>query len=90
MNNMQDIEFDADKKRHTEILYSPTSKGGFIIKFLKNIGITDSTTINVILLGLSGILFGLTIFIYAGTLGGNKRDLPAESRALLILSGTQR
>lgn len=83
---MQGIEFEEDKNYQglkVETLSAPSARGGFIIKLLAKVGIEDKSTANIILLGIVAIFFGITIYIYAGVLGGN---VPTKQSAEAIMS----
>lgn len=71
---MQGIEFEEDKNYQglkTQTLSTPVAKKGFLLKLLEKAGITDKSTANLILLSIAAIFFGITIYLYAGILGGN-------------------
>lgn len=72
---MQGIEFEENNNLHDELntqtLSTPFAKQGFIIKLLEKTGVTDKSTVNLILLSIAAIFFGITIYLYAGILGGN-------------------
>lgn len=69
--NMQGIEFEDDRNLSglvTKMVVKPASGQSSMIRILAKVGIEDKTTANYILLGVSVVFFGVTIFLYAGIL----------------------
>ncbi len=85
---MQGIEFEVDEASSTGVQYTEKKKST-MVGFLARIGVSDATTANIMLLAVAAILFGITIFIYAGVLVKPERDLRAEARAILIMQNAQ-
>ncbi len=83
---MQGIEFETDKSLDMITPRGPVSpKKGAILKLMAKLGIDDIVTANYILFGISVILIGVTIFLYAGLLAKSKIDPAAEAQAILIM-----
>mgnify|MGYP001613080673 CR=1 FL=1 len=71
---MQGIEFEEDKNYQglkAQALAPVMEKQGFIMKLVMKTGVTDRATVNLILLAVAAIFFGITIYLYAGILGNN-------------------
>ncbi len=86
---MQDIKFETDRSFDINLSRNTVStKGGFILKLLAKLGISDTVTTNYILFGMAVILIGITIFMYAGILKDPTIDRVAEARAILIMQNS--
>lgn len=75
---MQGIEFEEDKDYQglkAKTFATPVAKQGFIMKQLERMGIADKATANFILLGVAMVLFGVTIFLYAGILSDGAKSI---------------
>lgn len=82
---MQGIEFETDNASSSPQKNLPTEKTSAMVELLLKFGVRDTSTANYILLGTAGILLGTTIFIYAGLLGEQKKDMGLDTRAVLIM-----
>lgn len=80
---MQGVEFEEDRgyKTFTESRQITASRPSMMVKLLYGLGVTDATVANYILLGIAGLLFGATIFLYASILGDSA---PSKQDAQLI------
>ncbi len=93
---MQGIEFEEDKDfsgLKAKAIEPTVTRQGFIMKFLEKGGISDKTTGNFILLGISMIFFGVAIFLYAGLFGKNipsKENTQQITAQLRVLKEMQR
>lgn len=91
---MQGIEFEDDKNMgglSTKASQVPTEKQSFMLKLLEKAGIKDKATANMILLAIAGVCFGVTIYLYAGLLGGgNASKLTPEQiqEQINLMQGT--
>ena len=72
---MQGIEFETDNASSSPQKNIPTEKTSAMVELLLKFGVRDTSTANYILLGTAGILFGTTIFFYAGVLGEQKKEI---------------
>ena len=86
---MQGIEFETDNTSSSPQKNTSTQKTATLGQWLLKFGLKDTTTANYILLGTAGILLGSTIFIYAGLLGEQKKDMSLDARAVLIMKGNR-
>ena len=75
---MQGIEFETDNASSSPQKNIPTEKTSAMVELLLKFGVRDTSTANYILLGT-------TIFIYAGLLGEQKKDMGLDARAVLIM-----
>lgn len=82
---MQGIEFETDQGSTTT--YSMTPKKSGMLELLSKVGVDDTATANFILLGIVAVFFGITIFLYAGIIGGRTVDPAADARAILLMQG---
>ena len=82
---MQGIEFDEDNNLQglkTQTLSTEVEKGGFIVRLLTKVGIADKATANLVLLSLVAILFGFTLYLYAGIMDNSAPvELSPEQKA---------
>lgn len=83
---MQGIEFEDDKNMSglsMKAPQAPAEKQSFMMKLLEKVGIKDKATANFILLAIAVIFFAITIYLYAGILGGNtpSKLTPEEMQA---------
>lgn len=83
---MQDIEFETDKN----YLGGTYSQGGAdspqksaMAQWLTKLGVTDPSLANYILVGVAGIFFGVTIFLYAGALSEPEKDWSLDARVIM-------
>lgn len=88
---MQGIEFEDDKNMSgisAKAPQVPVGKQSFMMKLLEKMGITDKATANFILLGIAVVFFAITIYLYAGVLGGSGKShklTPEQMQAQLKL-----
>lgn len=68
---MQNIEFEEENSYQIKDVIV---KQSFMKSILSKVGISEPMTANYVLLGVAVVLFGVTIFMYAGLLG-NKVDV---------------
>lgn len=68
---MQNIEFEEENSYQIKDVIA---KQSFMKSLLSKAGISDPMTANYVLLGIAVVLFGITIFMYAGLLG-NEADV---------------
>ncbi len=81
---MQGMEFETDNYAST----SSEERTPIMLRWLSMIGINDTATANFILISITAIFFGITIFTYAGALAEPKVDRAAEARAILIMQNS--
>ena len=84
---MQGIEFETDQTSRVASTshYVTPKKESMMVRLLAKVGIEDTITANFVLLGIVGLMFGITIFLYAGILGESKIDRAAEARAIQLM-----
>lgn len=68
---MQNIEFEEENSYQIKDVIA---KQSLMKSILSKVGISDPMTANYVLLGVAVVLFGVTIFMYAGLLG-NEADV---------------
>lgn len=71
---MQGIEFEEDKsyQNFTAEQQASALRPSTMVRLLLKLGIPDPAVANYILLGVAGIFFGITIFLYAGIFAEQK------------------
>lgn len=82
---MEGVEFEEQtgySRPSSNGSYDSNERKSFFFKLFEKIGVVDKTTVNLILLALMAIFFGITIFLYAGILAGNKYDPVLEAQAI--------
>lgn len=89
---MQGIEFETDKS-YAPSSYAqqgtPSQQAPMMARWLMGIGITDLATANYVLIGMTGVGLGVTIFLYANALAEPKKDLSLDARAILIMQNSR-
>lgn len=77
---MQEIEFETDKGYDAGSANAQSKS--MMVRWLANIGITDTAMANYILIGMAGIFFGVTIFLYADALSEPAKDWSLDARVI--------
>lgn len=68
---MQNVEFETDQIPGAT--NHPAKKEAWMVQMLMKMGVPSAGLANVILLAVAILFFGLTIWLYAGLLGGPKQ-----------------
>lgn len=74
---MENIKFEVDQSPRMNL---STTKESALAKWIVKLGITDNiTTANYILVGITALFIGITIFIYARILFSNPKQTPSSA-----------
>ena len=86
---MEGIEFEIEEELKKETAAErlvASDKSGPLVKLVLKMGGKDPVVANIILLAISAVFFGVTIYLYADILGISKRQAPTivEPSTILI------
>lgn len=89
---MEGIQFEEDREYSGlkgRAVQGSAEKQSFMMWLLEKAGVEDKTTANFALLGVAVVLFGITLFLYAGIFAEPKKDLSLDAKIRMQVESTQ-